>query len=278
VAMWSTVATAFKLALARLDPPQLLLYASLTSCLILGLTLAARGELRLLTAMTGRQWLRSILLGILNPFLYYSLLFTAYALLPAQEAQAINYTWAITLSLLAVPLLGQRLSGRDGLAIGLGYFGVAVIATRGNLTGLSFASPLGVGLALGSTLIWALYWLLGAKDDRDPVAGLCANFLCSLPPALLYVLAVSDPLTASPAGLLAAAYVGVFEMGLAFVTWLRALRLATNAARVAGLVFLSPLVSLVLIHTIVGETIAPATIAGLACILAGLALQRGKGR
>lgn len=278
VAMWSTVATAFKLALARLDPPQLLLYASLTSCLVLGLVLAARRELWRLAALTRRQWLRAALFGALNPFLYYSILFAAYARLPAQEAQAINYTWAITLSLLAVPLLGQSLSGRDGLAIGLGYVGVVIIATRGNPTSLTFASPLGVGLALASTVIWALSWILGAKDDRDPVTGLLSNFLCSLPLSLLVVCLVSNPLPASPAGLLAAAYVGIFEMGLAFVTWLSAMRLATNASRVAGLVFLSPIVSLVLIHFIVGETIAPATIAGLACILCGLGLQRAKGR
>lgn len=276
VAMWSTVATAFKLALARLDPPQLVLFASLTSCLVLALVLAARRELWRLGAMTGRQWRQAALLGTLNPFLYYLILFQAYALLPAQEAQAINYTWAITLSLLAVPLLGQRLSGRDASAIALGYCGVVVIATRGRLTHLTFASPLGVALALASTVIWALYWLLGAKDDRDPVAGLLANFLCSLPSTLLVVLLVSDPLPREPAGLLAAAYVGVFEMGLAFVTWLSALRLAANAAQVANLVFLSPLVSLVLIHFVVGETIAPATLIGLACILAGLAWQRVK--
>jgi len=73
---------------------------------------------------------------------------------------------------------------------------------------------------------------------------------------------------------LGAAYVGVFEMGLAFVTWLTALRLAENASRVANLIFLSPVVSLVLIHFVVGEAIAPSTILGLACILSGLALQR----
>lgn len=278
VAMWSTVATAFKLALAHLDPPQLLLYANLTSCLVLGLVLAGRRELRRLAGLTRRQWLRAALFGALNPFLYYSILFQAYALLPAQEAQAINYTWAITLSLLAVPLLGQRLSGRDGLAIGLGYFGVVIIATRGNLTGLTFASPLGVALALVSTVVWALSWILGAKDDRDPVTALLANFLCSLPLSLLAVCLVSDPLPDSAAGVLAAAYVGIFEMGLAFVTWLSAMRLASNASRVANLVFLSPIVSLVLIHCIVGETIAPATIAGLACILCGLGLQRGSGK
>jgi uncharacterized membrane protein len=48
VAMWSTVATAFKLALARLDVLQLLFFASLTSTLVLLAVLAVRGSFRCL--------------------------------------------------------------------------------------------------------------------------------------------------------------------------------------------------------------------------------------
>lgn len=277
VAMWSTVASAFKLSLAHLTPPQLLLYASLTSCVVLAAILAVRGRLGGLGRLTRAQWKRSLLLGALNPFLYYSVLFAAYDLLPAQEAQPLNYTWAITLSLLAVPLLGQKLRGRDLAALLLGYGGVVVIATHGDVLGLRFASPVGVALALGSTVIWALYWILGTKDDRDPVVGLLANFLCSLPLTFLAVLCFSDPWPVDWAGIAGAAYVGVFEMGLAFVTWLTALRCAENAARVANLIFLSPFLSLVLIHFFVGEAILPSTLIGLVLILAGLGVQRGRG-
>jgi len=61
--------------------------------------------------------------GGLNPFLYYLVLIRAYDLLRAQEAQAINYTWAITMSLLSIPLLGQRIRSLQFLAIGLSYLG-----------------------------------------------------------------------------------------------------------------------------------------------------------
>ncbi|WP_428562913.1 MAG: DMT family transporter [Solidesulfovibrio sp. DCME] len=274
VAMWSTVASAFKLSLAHLTPLQLLFYASLASCLVLGLVLAATGRLGALFALSRPQWRRSMLLGALNPFLYYTILFAAYDLLPAQEAQPLNYTWAITLSLLAVPLLGQKLRRKDMLALVVSYAGVVVIASHGDVLGLRFASPSGVALALVSTLVWALYWILGAKDDRDPVVGLMANFLCSLPLTLLAVLCFSDPWPGSWEGLAGAAYVGTFEMGLAFVTWLTALRCAVNAARVANLIFLSPFLSLVLIHFFVGEAILPSTVVGLVLILAGLGVQR----
>jgi drug/metabolite transporter (DMT)-like permease len=57
------------------------------------LILAARGRLGLLAGMSRRQWLLSAGLGFMNPFLYYVLLFRAYDLLPAQQAQPLNYTW-----------------------------------------------------------------------------------------------------------------------------------------------------------------------------------------
>jgi len=277
VAMWSTVASAFKLSLAHLAPLQLLFLASLASGLTLAMVLAATGRLRRLVAFTPAQWRRSALLGALNPFCYYAILFAAYDLLPAQEAQPLNYTWAVTLSLLAVPMLGQKLRRRDLLAILISYSGVVVISTHGDIFGMRFASPLGVGLALASTVIWALYWIWGAKDDRDPVAGLLANFLCAVPLCgLAMVLGPGLP-PADWQGYAGAAYVGVFEMGLAFVTWLTALKCAENAAKVANLIFLSPFLSLLLIHFFVGEAILPSTVVGLGLILAGLGVQRGRG-
>ncbi len=274
VLMWSTVASAFKLSLRHMDPVQLLLYSSLASTACLGALLAAKGRLGLVFSMTRRQYLRAILFGALNPFLYYLILFAAYDRLPAQLAQPINYTWAITMTLLSIPLLGQRIGRRDLLAVVVGYAGVVVISTRGNLAGLSFESPAGVALALLSTVVWAVYWIYGARDDRDPVAGLLLNFAVSLPMSLAVCLLTSGLVPKSPLGFLGAAYVGVFEMGLAFVLWLSAVRNAENTARLANLIFLSPFLSLVFIHVFVGEEILPSTFAGLFLIMAGLAIQR----
>ncbi|MDW7709523.1 MAG: DMT family transporter [Deferrisomatales bacterium] len=274
VLLWSTVASAFKLSLRRLDPLQLLLYASAVSTLVLAVILAAQGRLGVLLTYTRGQYLRSAVLGLLNPLLYYLVLFGAYDRLPAQEAQALNYTWAITLALLSVPLLGQRLRRGDVAGGLLGYAGVVVIATRGDPLGLHFSDPLGVSLALGSTVLWSLYWIANTRDDRDPVAALFLNFLFGLPFVWLGCALFSEVRLPDAGGLLGAAYVGTFEMGIAFVLWLRALRLAENASRVGNLVFLSPFLSLVFIRTFVGEAILPSTFAGLALIVGGLAVQQ----
>jgi len=280
VLVWSTVATAFKIALQHLEPLQLLLVADAVSALALFLLLAWRGRLGLLRAMPWPQVLRSCGLGVLNPFLYYAVLFQSYALLPAQEAQPLNYTWAITLTLLSVPLLGQKLQALDLAAILVSYAGVLCIATRGAPLSLHFESPLGVALALGSTLLWALFWIGNTRLTADPVAALFLNFLAAFPCILAAVLLGPGLPAMGLTGLLAGAYVGLFEMGLTFVLWLQAMRLAARSpqgtARVANLIFLSPFLSLVLIHFVLGEDIRVSTLLGLGLIVAGNALQRLK--
>ncbi|MDP3426810.1 MAG: DMT family transporter [Humidesulfovibrio sp.] len=274
VLIWSTVATAFKIALRHLDHLQLLLVADAVSVLTLALILAVQGKLPLLRSLGRGEVLRCALLGALNPFLYSLILFKAYSLLPAQVAQPLNYTWAITLSLLSVPLLGQKLTRRDLLAICVSYAGVVVLSTQGRLTALNFGNPLGVGLALFSTLIWALYWIGNTKSATDPVLALFLNFAFALPLVLGATLLFSELPPASAEGLLAAAYVGVFEMGVSFVLWLSAMRLTSSAARIGNLIFLSPFLSLLFISSILGESIHATTYAGLALILGGNLLQK----
>jgi len=274
VFLWSTVASAFKLSLRVLDPLQLLLYANLTSIVVLLAVLGAQRNLHLLARLQKRDLQRLAVLGALNPFLYYVVLFRAYDLLPAQQAQPLNFTWAITLAILSVPLLGQRIGLKSFAALIVSYVGVVVIATEGAVTEMHFTSLPGVALALGSTVIWALYWIYNTRDRGDPVVALFVGFCFSLPLIAITTALFSTPLVTDWRGLAGAAYVGAFEMGIAFVCWLQALRLSTTTARVGNLIFLAPFLSLVFIHFLVGEEIVTATYVGLVLIVAGNILQQ----
>lgn len=278
VLLWSTVASAFKLSLRYLDHIQLLLYANIVSIIVLTAIVTLQGKTRLVFSCSGKQYLQSMMLGFLNPFLYYLVLFKAYDLLPAQEAQPLNYTWAITLALLSIPLLKQKIGLRDFTAAFVSYSGVVVISTHGDILNFSFSSPLGVALALGSTVIWALYWIYNIKVDRDPVVSLFLNFVFGLPLSLALCLFSSSVWVSSPYGLFGAVYVGIFEMGITFVFWLSALKLSENTAKVGNLIFISPFLSLVFIHFLVGEDILASTYIGLVLIVAGLLIQQLKAR
>jgi len=279
VACWSTVASAFKLALRELDYVQLLFISSIVSTCVLFLVVLVQKKWRLLVGQTARDVLKSAALGFVNPFVYYLVLFKAYDLLPAQEAQPLNYAWPIVLSILAVPLLGQklRLAALAGLLVS--FAGVLVIATRGDVTGFTFANPLGTGLALLSTVFWASFWLANVRDRRDAAVKLFTNFAFGTVYVTVFVLATSRFPVPSYFALGTAAYVGAFEMGITFFVWLKALSLSRESASVVGLVYLSPFVSLVLIHFVVGEVIYPSSVVGLALIVGGILIQRaGAGR
>lgn len=274
VLIWSTVASAFKLTLRQANVAQLLFFSALTSVLVLGLILVLQGQGKALKHCTARDVFYSALLGLLNPFAYYFVLLQAYDLLPAQEAQPLNYTWAITLSLLAVPLLGQQLRKMDLLALLISYAGVYVISTRGDIWGLEFSNPWGVALALGSTVIWALYWILNTRDPLPAACRLFLNFAWGSLFVGLVLVFSPGPVLPPSLGLLGAAYIGLFEMGITFVLWSTALKLSSSAARVSIFIYLSPFLSLFFIRFLVGEEILPSTLPGLVLIVSGIMIQQ----
>jgi drug/metabolite transporter (DMT)-like permease len=278
VLLWSTVATAFKLALQYIDTLQLLFYASATSTVVLGVVVVVQGKVQQVFLCTRGQYARSLILGLLNPCFYYLVLFKAYDLLPAQEAQPLNYTWAITLALLSIPLLNQKLSRWDIFGGLVAYGGVFVISTHGDLLSFSFSNTWGVALALFSTILWALYWIFNTQDTRDPVVGLFLGFAFGLPFVFVICWMFSSLWVLDVRGIYGAVYAGVFEMGITFVLWLSALKRSENTARVGNLIFLSPFLSLVFIHYFLGEHILPSTFVGLVLIVIGLLVQQRKSR
>jgi len=274
VLLWSTVASAFKLTLRHLSVLEMLSVASLTSTAAVFGILLAQGKIGLLRGMSRREWLRSAALGFLNPFAYYLILFRAYDLLPAQEAQPLNYTWPVMLVLLSTVILRQRIRAGSLAAILISFAGVLIVSTRGDLQDLRFTHPAGAALALGSSVIWALFWLFNVKDRRDEVLKLLLSFAFGTLYTFTAVLLTASFRTLPLPGVLGGIYVGLFEMGITFVFWLKALTLSRTTAQVSNLVYLSPFLSLFFIAVIVGEPILPSTILGLTLIVVGVVLQR----
>jgi drug/metabolite transporter (DMT)-like permease len=67
---------------------------------------------------------------------------------------------------------------------------------------------------------------------------------------------------------------GIFEMGITFLLWSKALKYAESAAKISILIYLSPFLSLIFIHFIVGEKIYLSTILALLLIISGIGIQR----
>jgi len=233
-------------------------------------------KLCLLKTFSKKDYLHSAFLGFLNPFLYYIILLKAYSILPAQMAQPINFLWPITLVLLSIPILKQKIYAKDIISILISFIGVVIISTRGTFNAIKSTELIGVLFALISTIIWSLFWIYNTRDKHDEVVRLFLNFFFGF----VFISPVMLIFTENPIpriqGFIGAMYVGLFEMGITFILWLKALKFSKSTAHVVNLIFMVPFLSLVIINLVVGEAILLSTIIGSIFIVSGIILQKVK--
>ena len=276
---WSTVPTAFKISLGELDILPMLTIASLTSTLILLIVVLAGKKTYLLRITTPKELLNSAILGCINPFLYYLILLKAYQLLPAQVAQPLNMVWPIILVFLSVPILKQKIESKSFIALFISFIGVYIISSQGRLFKPGHSDLTGVLLATGSSIFWAFYFILNVKDKRDEGVKLLLNFAFGS----IYLIAAMIfsgkwLIEISFRGAAASVYVGIFEMGITFLFWLKALRMSATTAKISNLVYLAPFLSLVFVHYILHEPVYYTTLVGLVFIVSGIFFQNRRSK
>ena len=274
VLLWSTIAVGFKLGLREMQPLQLLWIGSCCSWSLFTVCIALLPS----QPFTRPNVTKALFLGLLNPFLYYLILLTAYDLLPAHVAQPLNYTWAIVTAIFAIPFLRQSLSTTTLVGTSIGYAGVLVLVTKARFASVPDFDLMGVGLALLSTLVWAAYWIWSVSVALKPWWFMWFGFSLAVP--LLTVLCIFTTglpeITWSNIGY--GLWIGWLEMGFAFLLWQRAMATTNSVAKLSQLIFLSPLISLGLIYTVLGEPIHPTALVGVAMILFGLYVVNRRGR
>ena len=271
VLSWSTVATAFKVALTYLTHFEMLLIASLTSVLIFALVLTLQKKWTLVKHITGKQWKELAFQGFLNPTAYYLILFKAYDMLPAQVAQPVNYAWPIILLVLLAVFAKQPIPAKKYIGMVISMAGVVMISLgTGQLSGMSVPVH-GVLLAALSAFFWAGYWMVNnkCKHHVDAIVALFGSFLCGSIYLLISipVFGISVP---SITGALAGMYVGGFEMAIPFICFGIAMRITSNPALINQLCYLSPFLSLFFIAMVLHEPIVITTYIGLVLIVAGI--------
>ena len=271
VLSWATVATAFKIALQHLTVYNMLFIATVTATVIYTVMMTVEGKWGALLRIPKKVALEALALGLLNPTVYYMILFQAYDMLPAQVAQPVNYAWPIFLVIMLAVFNRERIPWRKYIGMAISVGGVVCISMGGGGVEGKLSAA-GIGMALLSAVLWGVYWMVNErlKNKLDTTSALFLGFAVGS-----VVLGVGGWISGaievgSRAGVLSGIYIGCFEMGIPFLAFGMALRTTKNPALVNQMCYLSPFLSLFLISMILCEKIAPATYAGLALIVAGL--------
>jgi drug/metabolite transporter (DMT)-like permease len=278
ILFWSTIPTAFKICLNELGILTMLATASLVSTIVLFIIIAAGKKISLISKATLREFSSSAILGLLNPVLYYILLLNGYRLLPAQVAQPLNMIWPIILVFLSIPILKQKIRTKSFVALLISFAGVYVISSQGALFNPGRSDLKGVLFATGSSLFWALFFILNVRSKRDEAVKLFLNFLFGTV-YLVIALIITGNLHAAQysfKGVVSAIYIGIFEMGITFFFWLKALQMAESTDKVSNLVYLAPFLSLIFVHFIIHEPVYYTTLLGLLLIIIGILVQNRK--
>jgi drug/metabolite transporter (DMT)-like permease len=230
------------------------------------------GRFTKLKSVSCKNWRNLSLAGILNPVIYYLLLFKAYDMLPAQFAQAVNFTWPLVLAVFAMLLKHERFHILRLFMLVISFVGALVVVLGGQHMpgGINIG---GVLIAFATTIFWVIYWLITKTVQEDPVISLWIPFTVGAIILSFAGLFFFRPDSFQLQALLSAAYVGLFEMSLTFLLWLNALRKTTSTALVSNFIYAVPFLSLFFIRFVLNEPIQTTTLIGLFLIAGGIVGQ-----
>mgnify|MGYP000021974965 CR=1 FL=1 len=269
--IWGSFAAVSRLALNSLDVFQMQFYLFGAAFLALFAWAAVGKKLCCLKGIGPRGWGRLLVLGILS-FLYYFLYSFSLSLIDPVDASCINYMFPIWITLLAVPINGERMTAGKAISAVLGFAGMVVIVTNGDLTRLRLDNFPGLACAAAASLSWALFSTLGKRGMVEIVAGnfvfAGVGFLLSCILLVLFSGFAVPPLPAFGAIL----WNGIMNFGVNYFLWFRILK-SSSASFAASMSFITPFVTLAFLAVFAGGEVTWANVLGLAVILAGVAVQ-----
>jgi O-acetylserine/cysteine efflux transporter len=221
-------------------------------------------------------WPIIVLIGLVLFAGQFLLLMMAYALdMPAGLGSVTQQTQAVFTVALAAIFMRELPKARDAIGMAVAFAGLALIA----LTVGGDLKPAALGLAIAAATSWAIGNLLVKRSGGAPAFPLMAWASLVAPwPVLAFSWAV-DPQPsliqaiahASWLSLAVAFYLGVPSTLVAYGMWSHLLQ-RYPAATVAPFALLSPATGIIASALLLGETFAPLRLAGMALILAGLAV------
>ena len=275
VALWGLIPVVSKLGQASLDNHQFLFWSSLVSFIaFLVATVTVKKSKEFLSYKPG-DWISAIVLGFLGTYLYYILLYFGYANAQGLEVLVMQYSWPIFIVILSVFLLNEKLTQRRALAVLLGFAGVALVLTKGDITEIHLDNYFVDLLVLAAALAFGLFSVLSKKVKLEPYTMITIFFMTASIASLVSMLLLSEFSLPTNDSIVPVLVNGLFVNGFSYIFWIKALKEA-EASFVAPLVFLTPVLSALYLIIFFQEPLLPVYGFGLLAVLIGGLLNKEK--
>jgi drug/metabolite transporter (DMT)-like permease len=215
------------------------------------------------------------LLGLTGIFGYHVLFYHSLRFTTAGNSSLIIATDSLMTVGLAVLFLGEKMTWRKGVGIGMGFAGVVWIVSDGALAKIFTEGPnAGDLLALGAATAWAVYSVL-SKPVLRTYAALDLSILTWAVGALLLAPfmctrgAVASLASASPLAWASLLYMALAATGVGYFLYQKGIQ-EIGASATAKYIFLVPVYVLALAYLFLGEPVPAHKIVAAAVIIAGL--------
>jgi len=235
---------------------------------------AAAGLRRKLPSLQKRDWRILAALGFTGGGIHLGLQWLGLHYTTATSGILYLSMSPIFILILAAPL-GEWIGLRQWAGVAISFCGVYLIATQGRPAAPSF--NIGDMMALASMLMWAGYTVL-LRMRRDPLSTIelivvvCAFGVVFMAPWVLWEALFGPAISLTAAGSLAVLYSAIGALLLAYAGWSYVVR-RLGAARAGITLHLMPAMGVALSALLLGEFPSWFHFAGIALILAGVALS-----
>ncbi len=236
---------------------------------------AFRGLKRKWTALDARDWKVLAALGFTGGGLHLVLQWLGLHYTSATSAVLYLSTAPVFILLLARPLLGEAIGWRQWAGVGVSFAGVAFIGSEGRIGAFSF--NVGDALALASMAMWGAYTVLlrmrrDLLETPEYLVTLCALGLAFVAPWALWEIAGGGKSSLTPYGAAAVLYSAIGSLLLAYAGWSYVVT-RIGAGRAGATMHLMPAIGVGLAAAFLGEYPRWFHFAGIALILAGVAIS-----
>src|SRR5687767_9948839 len=228
-----------------------------------------------LSGLTSKDWKILAALGFTGGGLHLALQWLGLHYTTATSGILYLSTSPIFILLMAAPVAGERIVPRQWIGVAMSFCGVAIIATQGNFQSVRFNS--GDLMALASMMMWAGYTVF-LRIRRDTLSTIellvmvCASGMVFMAPWVAWEVLFNPKLNLNQAGSLAVLYSAIGSLLLAYAGWSYVVT-RLGAARAGATMHLMPAFGVLLAALFLGEYPRWFHFAGIALILAGVALS-----
>ena len=268
---WGLNWPAMKLLLEEVPPFSIRAVSAAVGVALLAAIALRRGES---LAVPPRLFPRLTLAALLNVTAWMGLASFSLLWLAAGEATIVCYTMPVWASIFAWIVLGERITARRLLALGVGFAGLLVLVLGDGLD-VGLAKLPGVGFALAAALLFSLGTIV---TKRWPVAMPPASLVAwqtglGCLPLLVGALIFDsvDVAAISTQSWLLLLYGGIAPLGLCYLAWFAALKRLPASAAAAG-TLLTPVVGVITAALFLGEPLGLREVLALSLTIGGVVL------